>query len=75
MEGGRPIYREHERGLYLFFHEGRGAWAMGDAIGSSAPYAFVDDRAATPGNSSIYFVTGLLTCRRYGAASVAGFFP
>jgi hypothetical protein len=54
MEGGRPLYREAETGLFLYFHDVRGAWAIGDTIGSSAPYAFVDDRAGTPGMMFLY---------------------
>eukprot|EP00049_Salpingoeca_infusionum_P001776 m.50921 g.50921 ORF g.50921 m.50921 type:complete len:468 (-) comp11196_c0_seq1:93-1496(-) len=47
---GRLTFKQQHRGLYLFFHSGRGAWVIADALGHPAPYAFVDDDAYFPGD-------------------------
>jgi Ca2+-binding EF-hand superfamily protein len=44
----RPIYKQRDNGLYMYYHSGRGAWAIADAVGSHAPTAYVPADAPTP---------------------------
>lgn len=46
---GRPTFKHEDIAIMLYFHPGRGVWAIGDAVGSSAPYAFVEDEAYNAG--------------------------
>lgn len=50
MHDGHSVYRMRKRNLVLFFHGPRGAWAIADQIGSSAPFAYADDTANYPGD-------------------------
>lgn len=53
--GQRRVYKQNENGLFMFFHAQRGSWAIADAVGHPAPYAFVDDHAEHPGMAGGYF--------------------
>eukprot|EP00049_Salpingoeca_infusionum_P005514 m.93048 g.93048 ORF g.93048 m.93048 type:complete len:634 (-) comp12995_c1_seq1:835-2736(-) len=46
---GRHVYRMYKRNLFLFYHMGRSAWAIGDAPGATSPFAFAVDPAISPG--------------------------
>ena len=50
---GRSVYRMRKRNLILYFHGPRRAWAIGDTVGSLAPYAYVEDKSVYPGTSTI----------------------
>lgn len=45
---GRSVYRMRKRNLMLYFHGPRRAWAIADAVGSLAPYAYVEDKCVYP---------------------------
>ena len=48
-EGARPVYKNGDTDLFLYYHADRGSWCIGETIGSSAPFAYVDDQAESPG--------------------------
>tara|TARA_B100000614_G_C14400453_1_gene433485 strand:+ start:423 stop:707 length:285 start_codon:yes stop_codon:yes gene_type:complete len=49
ISADRPVYKQREAGLFLWFHQGRGAWVISDFVGHAVPYAFAEDPCQHPG--------------------------
>jgi hypothetical protein len=45
---GRATYKHSVQPLWIYYHEKRGAWCVGDAVKSTAPHAYIEDDRATP---------------------------